>query len=135
MRIAMAILVASSLMGATVCAGTLSYQCTIREQLFIGDDGSAKRPPSPWLIGSKFAIDRRTGAILGPEKSVWSFADSVNTVVASGNSDNSFIVVASSAARGGGVHFTAINIQEFHSGPKKPFSAISGGQLYSGICE
>lgn len=135
MRIAMAFIVASHLMEASVCAGTISFQCSINEQLFIGDDGSAKRPPSPWLIGSKFAIDRKSGSILGPEKSMWSFADSVYTVVASGNSDSSFIVIASSAARGGGVHFTAINVQEFLSGPNKPFTAISGGALYSGICQ
>ena len=92
-------------------------------------------PRPPWLIGARFAIDRKTGALLGPEKSLWSFADSTYTVLAPGNSDNAFIVVATSAARGGGSHVTVINVQEYEVGTRKPFAAISSSELYSGICE
>ena len=115
--------------------GTFSYQCTISEQLFLQADGSVKRPPSPWLIGSRFSIDRRSGKILGPERSLWAFEDAVFAVLAPGNAENSFIVSATSAARGGGVHHTAINVQEFIKSPKKPFVALSATELYSGVCE
>ena len=67
--------------------GTFSYQCTISEQLFLQADGSVKRPPSPWLIGSRFSIDRRSGRILGPERSLWAFEDAVFAVLAPGNAD------------------------------------------------
>jgi hypothetical protein len=48
--------------------------------------------------------------MVGPEKSMWSFVDSTYSVVAPGNAENSFILVARSPARNGGVHLAGSRI-------------------------
>ena len=116
-------------------AGPTSYQCTIKEQLSLEKDGTLRRPPSPWLIGSRFAVDRASGRLTGPEKSLWSYSDSDYSVLAPGNSDNSFVAMATTRSKGIGLHVTLVTVEEFIAGPSKPFSASSGGESYSGQCD
>lgn len=116
-------------------AGPNSYQCLIGEALFLTDEAKLRRPPDPIWIGRRFAVDRNTGALVGPETSLWSFRDSTATVLARGNSDNSFIVVLASPAAKEGAHVTKIVVQEYKSGPQKPFVVLTGTQVFTGICE
>ena len=116
-------------------AGVNSYQCQIKEFLFVQKDGSLKRPPDPIWIGKRFSIERNTGKLVGPETALWSFIDSTSVILAKGNGSNSFVVVIHSPSLGDGVHSTTINIQEYQDGKIKPFSVLSSGEVASGLCE
>lgn len=118
-----------------VAAAQNTYQCVISELLQLGDDGALRRPPDPWLVGKRFAVDRNTGTLLGPETSFWSFTDSRPTILARGNESNSFVVALVSDAAGNGVHATKIVVNEFKSGPIKPFVVLTGSQVASGTCQ
>ena len=122
-------------LSAPAFPGTLSYQCHIGQQLEGKDDGTLARPQKPWLEGARFAIDRQTGKIVGPEAGAWTFADSTFVVHARGNDSNSFVVVATAQAAGGGVHVTVIAVREYQPGKKKAFLATSGAGAYAGLCE
>jgi hypothetical protein len=116
-------------------AGSSAYQCEISEQLHLGGDGSLKQPPSPWLIGSRFSVDRDTGALVGPDHSLWGFPNSKSTVIARGNAQSSFVVLITTPACGDGVTATTIHVEEFVKGGAKPFVASKGTQVASGTCE
>jgi hypothetical protein len=116
-------------------AGPRTYQCEIKEQLYLADSGALQRFPDPYLIGKRFAIDRTTGNIVAPELSLWSFEDQRTTILARGNSDNAFVLLRVGPARGGGVHSTFVQVNEFHPGPVKPFLVQSGSESVSGLCQ
>lgn len=128
-------LLAACLATSSATGGLWTYQCEIKQQMEGKDDGTVETPQLPWLIGARFAIERKSGRIVGPESSMWTFADSEFQVLASGNEGNSFISTASSPSAGGGVHLTVINVREYASGRRKPFTAMSGSTVYAGLCE
>ena len=119
----------------TAAGGTTSYQCLIKEELHVLDDGALRRYPQPQAIGKRFAIDRRTGTLVGSDMPFWSLSDAVVTVLAQGNSANSFVVSFIAPALADGVHTTLVRIEEFSSSTNKPFMVFSGGGIYSGLCE
>ena len=121
--------------GQPAIAAANSYQCVIAEQQMLENNGTLKRPPQPYLIGKRFAVDRNTGHIVGPEQALWQLEDHKVTVVARGNKDNSFIVVSVGPARGDGVHATMLQVEEFTESKSKPFIVLSGSQVTSGVCE
>lgn len=116
-------------------AGAWSYQCKIAEHFLLANNGSLKRPPIPHLIGKRFSIDRFTGALVGPDYSLWATEGSKTTVLARGNQDNAFLALISEPGAKGGVHLTVVMIEEFFSGNEKPFVVSSGGTVASGTCE
>lgn len=116
-------------------AAVNSYQCVIAEQQMLEYNGTLKRPPQPYLIGKRFAVDRNTGHIVGPEQALWQLEDHKITVLAHGNKDNSFIVVSVGPARGDGVHASMLQVEEFTEGKSKPFLVLSGSQVTTGVCE
>jgi len=123
-------------LGAThALAGANSYQCVIAEQLVLKDDGALSRPPSPHLIGKRFSVDRNTGVITGPDGGLWSTFNSKFTVLARGNADNSFVVLATQAAPGNGVSATLLSVAEYKQGARKPFVVLAVGETVSGTCE
>lgn len=121
--------------GPPTIASESSYQCLISEQMNLGKDGELKRPPIPYLLGQRFAVDRNTGQIVGPGDEPWQPIDSKLTVLARGNEDNSFVVVSLSPAAKIGVHVTLLRVNEFTKAKSKPFVVLSGGQVISGVCE
>jgi hypothetical protein len=74
------------------------------EQFFVGKVW--QRQATSVSLAHRIAFRRRPkdGIDGRPEKSMWSFVDSTYSVVAPGNAENSFILVARSPARNGGVH-------------------------------
>ena len=131
-----ALLAATILIAGTESfAGVSTYQCQISEQLHLDAAGELKRPANPWLIRSRFSVDRETGALVGPDKSFWSFKDSRSTVLARGNAKTSFVALIMSAAADNGVLATTLVIEEFTKGPVKPFMVSTGSQVASGMCE
>jgi len=121
--------------GQPAIAAINSYQCIISEQQMLESNGTLKRPPDPYLLGKRFAVDRNTGHIVGPEQALWQLEDHKITVLARGNKDNSFIVVSVGPARGDGVHATMLRVEEFTKSKSKPFIVLSGSQVTSGVCE
>lgn len=116
-------------------AAVNGYQCLISEQLLLEENGALKRPPEPYLIGQRFAVDRNTGRIVGPEQGMWQFDNHKITVLARGNADNSFIVDSVGPSHGDGVHATHLRIVEFAPSKSKPFVVLSGSLVASGVCE
>lgn len=123
------------LAGAASLAGNSAYQCQISEQLHLGNDGSLNQPASPWLIGSRFTVDRNTGALAGPDHSLWGFPSSKSTVIARGNAQNPFVVLITTPAADDSVTATVIHVEEFARGSAKPFVVSKGTQVASGTCE
>ncbi|MEX8517838.1 MAG: hypothetical protein AB3X44_04860 [Leptothrix sp. (in: b-proteobacteria)] len=115
-------------------AGKNSYQCVIKEHLFLSKAGALARPPKPYHIGQRFAIDRSSGVFTGPEE-VLTLQESNYRILAPGNAKNAFSVVATAANDSGGMHFTVITIEEFSEGPAKPFVLLNGSSVLSGVCE
>jgi hypothetical protein len=115
-------------------AGINSYQCVIKEHLDLSKAGVLDRPPKPYYIGQRFAVDRMSGVFTGPEQ-VLTFPDSTYRVLARGNAKNAFSVVATTANASGGMHFTVITIEEFVEGTAKPFALQNGSSVLSGVCE
>jgi hypothetical protein len=116
-------------------SGTSAYHCIVSEELNVDSDGSLKRFPKPLTIGSRFAVDRNTGALVQPDLALWAFGDAQVTVLAKGNASNAFVASYVSDAAGGGVHFTVLRVEEYHDGLQKPFLLASGGDVHSGLCE
>jgi hypothetical protein len=92
------------------------------------------RPPKPYLIGQRFAINRNTGRLVGPETG-FGFADSTYQVLARGNGDNSYRSTVSTRAVKDGLHFALVEVEEFTPGKSKPFIVADGGTIASGVCE
>lgn len=117
-------------------AGANYYQCTVMEELHLSDNGGLSPYPRPLAKGKPFSIDRDSGALVGPnDPSEWIFRDASISVLARGNSQNSFVVTYTSRAAGNGVHFATVSVEEFAPSRRKPFMATSGGGIYSGVCE
>ncbi len=115
--------------------GANTYQCTIKEQLTLHDNGLLTRPPNAWLIGKRFAVDRDTGMLTGPETALWSTASSKYTVLARGNRSNAFTAIATDTAAENGVHTTLLKVEEYAPTTMKPFVLLSGSEVASGVCE
>lgn len=122
-------------MGASANAGPNSYQCTVVEELFVQSNGALSRYRKPAAIGQRFAVNRHTGAIVGPESGYWSIGSAEPAVLARGDSDNSFVSTLIGTARNNGVHATFLRIHEFDESSKKPFIVMSHGTVFSGLCE
>lgn len=117
-------------------AGAHYYQCTVLEELHVSDDGGLSPYPRPLAKGKRFSIDRDSGALIGPnDPSEWIFRDASISILARGNSQNSFVVTYTSKAAGSGVHFATVSVEEFAMSRAKPFMATSGRGVYSGVCE
>ena len=116
-------------------AGLLSYQCVITTEINLQDDGKLRPYQRPIALNKRFSIDRRNGAIVGPEGVPWTFQDSTASLLAAGNGGNAFVATYTAPSAGGGVHFTVIRVEEFNPNRLKPFVAISSGTVHSGLCE
>ena len=81
-----------------------------------------------------FAIDRKSGEI-DANSSLFFPVGHPATVLARGNTENSFVVTYALKAGGGGVHAAYFRVEENHKSSKKPFIGVDGGTVYSGLCE
>ena len=63
--------------------------------------------------GSRFAIERSSGRLTGPEKSLWSHSDSNFSVLAPGTFENAFVAMATTQPKGIGLHVTLVVVEEF----------------------
>lgn len=115
-----------------VLSGQNSYQCIILSNASVEDNGYIKIQPKSFHIGKKFAVDRKTGVLIGDM--FVSFGEP--KVIAKGSKDNSFKVIWLKEAGGkDGMFLDILSIDEFKSGAKKPFSYFTGDLLFTGVCE
>lgn len=124
-----------ALFATGVVAGTNGYQCVVSTEAELQGDGALGKPRKISALGKKFAVDRRNGALVEPDGEYWSFGGSSAVVLSKGNSENSFVSVTTSPARETGVHATFVRVQEYEQGKLKPFIVVTGGVVYTGVCE
>lgn len=123
-------------------AGERAYRCEVVEHLIQqGPNGAIARPANPYLIGVVFTVDRTAGQpsagpVVGPGSTPgFGRADGRVQVLAAGNTESSFVATSVAPATGGGVHFSAIRIEEYAFEAKKPFVLMEGSMVISGTCE
>lgn len=123
-------------------AGERAYRCEVVEHLIQqGPNGAIARPANPYLIGVVFTVDRTAGRpaagpAVGPGSTpAFGRVDGRVQVLASGNSESSFVATSVAPATGGGVHFSAIRVEEYAFEAKKPFVLMEGSMVISGTCE
>lgn len=115
-------------------AGPLEYVCTVKSELFVGDDGLLKPHKNPIEVGRTFAIDRTTGRIVGRPFSN-STASEVK-VLNRGGSKHSFEVLSVSSPTGK-VTTDLVAVHEYVKSEEKPFIGVESGigSVYSGTCK
>lgn len=123
-------------------AGERSYRCEVVEHLIQqGPNGAISRPANPYLIGVVFTVDRTggrpaAGPSVGPgSPPAFGRGDGRVQVLAAGNTESSFVATSVAPATGGGVHFSAIRVEEYAFEAKKPFVLMEGSMVISGTCE
>ena len=123
-------------------AGERSYRCEVVEHLIQqGPNGAIARPANPYLIGVVFTVDRTAGRpaagpSIGPgSPPAFGRSDGRVQVLAAGNTESSFVATSVAPATGGGVHFSAIRVEEYAFEAKKPFVLMEGSMVISGTCE
>jgi hypothetical protein len=115
-------------------ASEAGYICKVTTELDLHDDGSLKTPPNPLTIGAQFAVDRKTGVMINPEKFFWNIEVANVSVKSLGNNSNCFIATYISKTFRG-VFFTTLNVKEYADTEKKPFLLTAGTVVYAGVCE
>lgn len=117
----------------TCVAGPTDYVCTVKQELYVTDDGNLNPHNKPIEIGNTFAIDRKTGKILGRPFSN-STAREVK-VITQGDSTRNFEVLSSSSPTSKATT-DLIVVHEWMKGHEKTFVGLSSeGTTYSGTCK
>ena len=109
-----------------------NYQCSITEELFLEDTGELKRPPNPDFIGQRFSVDRQSGKILSPDSALWQINGYKIMHLANGDANYAFTVISADSS---GSFSSVLRINEFNDQKRKPFTLLSGSQIFSGLCE
>jgi hypothetical protein len=112
------------------------YDCTIIEVRLLGNDGRLSeghtRKPALPILGSKFLVDRKTGAMSGAINN----SSYAKVSVLFTPPDNSFQVTSESG--GPNKHVTYLRVRDWQEGPKKAFvyagAGPSGDGLLTGEC-
>ena len=115
-------------------AGPFEYVCTIKQELSVASDGSLKPYKNPIEVGNTFAIDRKTGKIIGKPFNN-STAGEVK-VLNGGSTKHSFEVLSVSSPTGK-VTTDLIAVHEYMKGQEKTFIGVESGTgtVYSGTCK
>ena len=112
------------------------YKCKIeRISIASGDSGNLYETYKELYLGKEFTVDRRNGVMVGELKNSYVTRPQV---IDFGSTENSYKVVNSLKAEqgaGAGSNIYALNIEEFHSGPKKPFVFLENNKVFFGFCE
>lgn len=119
-------------MPAFCFAGPFEYVCTVKQELSVANNGYLKSYSNPIEIGNKFAIDRRTGRIIGRPFSNPT-ANKIEVITQGDNSRN-FEVLSTSSPTGKATTDLVI-VHEWQKGPEKTFVGLSSGEVFSGICK
>lgn len=132
--ISLVVLLCGLLASNSAMAASASYQCKVKAEFHLDNDGALKSFPRPLEVGKVFSVLRESGELIESTASFWSPNDAVTTVLSNGNAQNSFVVSYVAPSRGNGVHATVLQIEDFAASKLKPFLLVSGSGVYSGIC-
>jgi hypothetical protein len=93
----------------TALAGQFDYQCEILGEAFVNNDGTIRLVSKSSLVGKHFAVDRKTGAVVGGNIFHWG---DLPHLLAYGSNENSFQVYWVAKAGGAdGVHFDHLTVE------------------------
>lgn len=120
------------LVPAVCTAGPFEYVCTIKQELSVTDDGNLKPHKNPIEIGNTFAIDRKTGKIIGRPFNN-STAREVK-IITQGDSRRNFEVLSASSPTGKATTDLVI-VHEWEKGYEKTFVGLESNTVYSGKCK
>jgi hypothetical protein len=105
------------------------YICKITKFGFLNESGTLDFKSDDVRIGKTFAVDRRSGSIIGD----WVTTENWNTTVLDvGSKSQSFKMIATTEPI---VHVMYLNVQEYASGSIKPFVFLDDTMVVTGTCE
>ena len=109
-----------------------SYKCTIKSTVEVGKKGVVEHVPiNIDLTGLEFVVDRDTGRMLGAlENHDMGIAPKV---MQRGGDQHPFTAIANH--HDGYPYVEYLQVDEWKDGYQKPFTYMSSGRLYTGLCE
>lgn len=117
-------------------AGGSNYRCIVeRVSSASGDSGNSYQFYVDNYVGKVFTVDRASGVMVGALKNSYVTAPQVIDL---GSSENAYKVVTTmriDQGAGAGSNIYALTIEEFESGPQKPFVFLENGNVFFGQCE
>ena len=120
----------------TATAVGSDYKCVVqRVSSASGDSGNSYQFYVDSYVGREFSVDRTSGVMAGALKNSYVTDPQV---IDFGSSENSYKVVATmriDQGAGAGSNIFALTIEEFESGPKKPFVFLMNANVFFGQCE
>jgi hypothetical protein len=128
-------LVLSFLVSSYSFAGVTSYQCSFLEEQKLNDSGTLEIVKNSSVTKQIFSVNRTNGGAITPDSAMWPYKDSEVQLISLGNSESAFQVIYTAPAKKFGVHTTFFRIQEFAKGQNKPFIAITGNIIQTGVCK
>ena len=110
------------------------FKCTIGEHAFLSDSGGLRRLSESSIVGERFAIDRRSGAVDGGPFDTASNG-MVPKIIEPGTAEQTFKLLMTSnvALAHTSVHY--LEIREAQTGPRKLFVGTRGTEIVNGVCE
>jgi hypothetical protein len=119
------------------------FNCEVKEQKRLNDDGSLTTLPNPYYVGSVFVVNRTSGEVsgksapmrdmtvlyVGDDMNAWKGISTsiLNRVLESANSPSGIV---SSIGNG----LDALWISTYKKGPNKPFIYYDTTMVVTGIC-
>ncbi|MGE6315736.1 hypothetical protein ACQKC1_08075 [Shewanella baltica] len=120
---------------AATAAGR-DYKCVVeRVSSASGDNGSSHQFYVDNYVGRDFSVDRASGVMAGALKNSYVTEPQV---IDFGSSENAYKAVATmrvDQGAGAGSSVYALTIEEFESGPEKPFVFLMNATVFFGKCE
>ena len=113
-------------------AGPFEYVCAINQEFVVNKDGDLRQYKKPIAVGNSFAIDRRTGRVVG--RPFTNTTASKVEIITRGDHARHFEVLSASSPIGKATT-DLIVVEEWQKGPNKPFVGLSAGTVYSGVCK
>ena len=141
-RLSVFLLTAALFQSGVAVAGLSQYECQTKE--WWKPDPSTgelkKKPVHPksyagtrWAV-KPFLVDRNDGHVLG-EYPFWLPRNPETTVLSQGSDKQSFVIVIAGAYAEGGRLVITLTIAESEKGSLKPFAALEGTSVYTGVCK
>lgn len=116
-----------------VAAAEQYYYCELITTAKVADSGSVQQQQMHSVaqaLQNRFVIDRQTGAIIG---GVFANASAQRIeILDQGSAEQAFKVLS---VFGPHVSVDFLQVQTFRPAAEKPFSGMSQGRFYSGLCE
>jgi len=112
------------------------YKCKIERLSFAsGDSGNSYETYKELYLGKEFTVNRESGVMVGGLKNSYVTRPQVIDFGSTENSYKAVTTMKMEQGTGAGSNIYALNIEEFESGPKKPFVFMENNKIFFGFCE